>query len=309
MSIKFNQLLQLKAKSNPLTMAQKTKFVKKRPNYLYVVISVALVLFLLGFFGAIVLQTQNLVDYFKEQVNIMIELENTTSEEARAKVQEELFAANYLKDSSIVYITKEEGAELLKEEFGADFLSLDMPNPLYDILTFNVKAAYLNKDSLAQIRVDLKRYPFVNDVFYQESLISELAQNIERLGYLALIISIFFILIAILLIHNTIRLALYANRFLIKNMQLVGASWSFISRPYLIRSIWYGALSALIAIAGLVLFYSLLRRDIYQISTFGNDWKNLILFLGLILIGVAITSLSTYYVVNKYLRMREDDLY
>ncbi|MEL6721421.1 MAG: permease-like cell division protein FtsX [Bacteroidota bacterium] len=290
-------------------MAQKTKFVKKRPNYLYVVISVAMVLFLLGFFGAIVLQTQNLVDYFKEQVNIMIELENTTSEEARSKIQAELFTANYLKDSSIVYITKEEGADLLKEEFGADFLSLDMPNPLYDILTFNVKAAYLNKDSLAQIRIDLKRYPFVNDVFYQESLISELAQNIERLGYLALVISIFFILIAILLIHNTIRLALYANRFLIKNMQLVGASWGFISRPYLMRSIWYGALSALIAITGLVLFYSLLRRDIYQISTFGDDWKNLILFLGLIFIGIAITSLSTYYVVNRYLRMREDDLY
>ena len=290
-------------------MAQKTKFVKKRPNYLYVVISVAMVLFLLGFFGAIVLQTQNLVDYFKEQVNILIEFENSTSEEARAKVQEERFSANYLKDSSIVYTTKEEGAELLKEEFGADFLSLDMPNPLYDILTFNVKAAYLNKDSLAQIRVDLKRYPFVNDVFYQESLISELAQNIERLGYLALVISIFFIGIAILLIHNTIRLALYANRFLIKNMQLVGASWKFISRPYIIRSIWYGALSALIAIASLVLFYLLLRRDIYQISTFGNDWKNLILFIGLLIIGIAITSLSTYYVVNKYLRMREDDLY
>jgi len=290
-------------------MAQKTKFVKKRPNYLYVVISVAMVLFLLGFFGAIVLQTQNLVDYFKEQVNIMIELENTTSEEARSNIQSELFSANYLKDSSIVYITKEEGAELLKEEFGADFLSLDMPNPLYDILTFNVKAAYLNKDSLEQIRIDLKRYPFVNDVFYQESLISELAQNIERLGYLALIISIFFILIAILLIHNTIRLALYANRFLIKNMQLVGASWKFISRPYLVRSILFGALSALIAIVGLVLFYSLLRKDLHQISTFGNDWKNLVLFLSLIVIGVAITSLSTYYVVNKYLRMREDDLY
>jgi len=287
----------------------KKDFIRKRPNYFYLILSVAMVLFLLGIFGSVLLQTQSLVDFFKEQVNIMIELEDTTSDTALSKIKNQLLQAAYTKDSSIVLVTKEEGAALLKDEFGEDFLSLDMQNPLYDILTFNVKAAYLNKDSLANIRAQLRRYPFVSDVFYQESLITELAQNVENIGYVAFIVSLFFIFIAIFLIHNTIRLALYANRFLIKNMQLVGASWSFISRPYIMRSIWHGIISALVAIAALSLFYILLQQQFYQLSYISSTWKTLLLFATLLLVGVLITSLSTYYVVNKYLKMREDDLY
>lgn len=291
-----------------MAQTEQPNFVKRRPNYLYVIVSVAIMLFFLGFFGAILLNTQNLVNFFKEQVSIMIELEDGATDQL-SRLQSELFQSNYLKDSSVVLVTKEEGAALLEEEFGEDFFTLDMPNPLYDILTFRVKANYLNADSLTQIRSDLKRYPFVSDVFYQESLINEMAQNVESLAYFAFGISLFLIAIAILLIHNTIRLALYANRFLIKNMQLVGASWSFITRPYLKRSFWHGILSGAIAIAGLVVFYLFLQNEFYQLQEVSNWWQMAILFLALLLLGAAITTLSTYYVVNKYLQMREDDLY
>ncbi|MEM1325663.1 MAG: permease-like cell division protein FtsX [Bacteroidota bacterium] len=286
-----------------------SKLARRRPNYTYVIVSVAIMLFFLGFFGAVLLNTQNLVDFFKEQVSIMIELEDQTEESGVEQLSDELYSSYYLKDSSLVFVTKEEGAALLQEEFGEDFLSLDMPNPLYDILTFRVKASYLDADSLATIRTDLKRYPFVNDVFYQESLINEMAQNVESLAYFAFGISLFLIAIAILLIHNTIRLALYANRFLIKNMQLVGASWGFISRPYLWRSFGHGVLSALIAITGLVLLYAFARNQFYQLDEISSWWETGLLFLGLTALGAAITTLSAYYVVNKYLRMREDDLY
>ncbi|MEM9889194.1 MAG: permease-like cell division protein FtsX [Bacteroidota bacterium] len=288
---------------------EKTDFIKKRPNYLYVILSVSVMLFFLGFFAASLLKAQGLVDYFKEQVNIMIELEDVASEEGLADLKAQLNAAPYTKNESITYVTKEEGAKLLEEEFGTDFLSLDMPNPLYDVLTFNVKAAYLNQDSLSKIRIDLKRYPFVSDVFYQESLISEMAQNIESIAYIALIVSVFFIFIAVLLIHNTIRLALYADRFLIKNMQLVGASWTFISRPYIIRSIWHGVISAAMAIVALILLYFFLRKQLYQLEQVISLGQTSLLFLGLLFLGTTITGASTYYVVNRYLKMREDDLY
>jgi cell division transport system permease protein len=292
-----------------MAQSSTSKIAKRRPNYFYVIVSVAIMLFFLGFFGAVLLNTQNLVDFFKEQVSIMIELEDSAADNGLEQLRDELYQSTYLKDSSIVFVTKEAGAQLLQEEFGEDFLSLDMPNPLYDILTFRVKAAYLHPDSLSTIRLNLKRYPFVSDVFYQENLINEMAQNVESLAYFAFGISLFLIAIAILLIHNTIRLALYANRFLIKNMQLVGASWRFISRPYLWRSFGHGVLSALIAIGGLLLLYLLLRSQFYQLDEISSWWETGLLFLGLIGLGASITTLSTYYVVNKYLRMREDDLY
>ncbi len=282
---------------------------KVRPNFIYAVLSVALVLFLLGFFGLMLIQTKSLVDVFKERVNIMVELEDDTEQASIDKIQELITTSAYARPGSVTFTSKEEAVELLREDFGEDFLNLDLPNPLYDVLTFNVHSHYLVADSLQDIRKSLKRYSFVSDVYYQESLINEIANNIQRIGYFALLISLFFIFVAVLLIHNTIRLALYANRFLIKNMQLVGASWGFISRPYLIRSLWQGVLSALLAIAALLIINLLVNREISSFVNFGQNWRMWLLFVGLIILGIIITTSSTYYAVNKYLKMRTDDLY
>lgn len=278
-------------------------------NYLYVVISVALVLFLLGFFGAAVVQTNDLVGHFKEQVNIIVELEDAAAANELNQFREMILGSDYLKDSSLQFISKEEGATMLNEALGEDLLRADLPNPLYNVFIFNVKADYLMEDSLSQIRKSLLHFSFVSDVYYQESLINELARNFERIGYLAFGVSIFFIIIAVVLMHNTIRLALYSNRFLIKNMELVGASWQFISRPYLLKGMFYGLISSGIAIAGLSLLLWFLTQEVDQINLIESVWKIVLLFIGLIFIGVLITTLSTYYVVNKYLKMRVDDLY
>lgn len=282
---------------------------RTKPNYLYSIVSVALVLFLLGFFGLIMISAQNLITSFKEKVNIMVELTESASTEDIQALQTEINQAAFSKKGSINYTNKEEAAKIMREDFGEDFLKLDLPNPLYDVITFNVRANYLEKDSLEQIKVQLKAYPSVGDVYYQESLVNQIAHNIRRIGLITLGVGLFFILVAITLIHNTIRLALYSNRLLIKNMQLVGASWEFISRPYIKKSIFYGLLSSLISIGALVLLFGWIKQSIPEMSTFESIPGFVALFLALVVLGVLINALSTYFVVKKYLKMRVDDLY
>jgi len=168
----------------------------------------------------------------------------------------------------------------------------------------------MQADSLNNIRTALKvQYPFVSDVFYQESVVENVGSNIRRIGFFLLGIGIFLILVATALIHNTIRLALYANRFLIKNMELVGASWEFISKPYLIRSVLHGFLSGLLAVAFLILAIFWSEQQLPDLRAMRNIPGFITLFSGLIVLGILITLSSTYYVVRKYLKMRVDDLY
>ncbi|MCB0651388.1 MAG: permease-like cell division protein FtsX [Saprospiraceae bacterium] len=283
--------------------------IKTRPNYLYSIMSVALVLFLLGFFALLIAHGQRLVKSFKEKVVIVIELKDEISDEDVGALRESLSGKPYTKAGSVEYIDKESAEEDMKETFGEDFLKLDMPNPFYDILTFNVNAGYANRDSLINIKGGLKDSPAVNDVFYQENLVDQIADNIKKLSWITLGIGLFFIFVAITLIHNTVRLALYANRFLIKNMQLVGATWEFISRPYIYRAMQHGLLSALIAAVLLVLVLFWAEVSLPALGEL-QDWNLIaVLFLALLVLGILINALSTHSVVKKYLKMREDDLY
>lgn len=282
---------------------------RSRPNYLYAIISVALVLFLLGFFGLIILQAQQLITVFKERVNLLVELEASTPEGTVSQLKTQLEKSRFVKEGSVQFISREEAADIMREDFGEDFLKLDLPNPFYDVITFNVMARYMERDSLAAIRAEIRSNAYVNDVFYQESLVDDIARNVRRLGYIALGLGFFFIIVAVTLIHNTIRLALYANRFLVKNMELVGASWKFISRPYLWRAAIHGLLSGLLAVTALFLVLYWIQRDLPEIKTLQHPLAVSILFGILVLLGVFINTMSTYYVVNKYLKMRVDDLY
>lgn len=282
---------------------------RTRPNYLYSIISVALVLFVLGFFALMVLNARQLVQGLKEKVNLIVELKEGTTEAEARQLQEQLAGSSYSKAGSVTYISKEQAAEIMREEFGEDFLKLDLPNPLYDVVTFNVKAAFMDPDSLKKVRESLMEQPAVSDVYYQESLVNEISDNIRSLSLIGLGILIFSIIVAGTLIHNTVRLALYANRFLIKNMELVGASWEFISRPYIRRGAWHGGLSGLLASVALLLLYFWMEKAVPGLQG-GQDWGGFLsLALLLCVLGIAINTFSTYYVVRKYLKMRVDDLY
>jgi len=281
---------------------------RSRPNYLYSIVSVALVLFALGFFALTALNAQLVVQRLKEKVNLIIELQAEGDAGARA-ILREVEQQPFVREGSAEYISKEQAAEIMREDFGEDFLKLDLPNPLYDVITFNVRASYMHPDSLGKIRTSLIEREGITDVYYQESLVNDIADNIRSIGLAAVIVLLLFIGIAVALIHNTVRLALYANRFLIKNMELVGASWEFISRPFLRRAMLHGLISGSIASLGLLVLYLWIQSDVSGLRDL-QDWTGMImLFVLLLALGMAINTLSTYYVVRKYLKMRVDDLY
>jgi cell division transport system permease protein len=282
---------------------------RTRPNYLYAILSVSLVLFLLGFFGLVLLHAQELIQIYKEQVNIIVEMEENASTDRIDSIRQVLTQQDQVIDSSIIYISKDEAAQMMQEEFGEDFQDLGLPNPFYEMFTFNVKAGNMQADSLEQLKEVILTNPGVNAVYYQESIIDEVTANLKKLGYLALTVSLFFFVVAITLVHNTIRLALYSNRFMIKNMQLVGASWGFISRPYILRALGHGFIASVIAVTALsgILFW--VRNDIPQLLLVKDPMIFVYLLLLLIPIGMLLYGISTLQVVRKHLTMRVDDLY
>lgn len=282
---------------------------RQRPNYFYTIISVAAVLFLLGFFGLILLQSQRLTTVLKEQIDIIVELTTGSEEADRIALERRLKNSSFILPNSVEFTSKEDALELMSDELGEDILALDLPNPLYDVFTFNVKSSYIAPDSLAQIRQLLSSEEIVNDVYYQESLVDQLARNVKRIGWILLGVALLFVLLALTVIHNTIRLALYSNRFLIKTQELVGATWEFISRPYLRKALWHGFLSALLAIGLLVLLQFWFQQQIPEIKELQHPVAFVALFVGLLILGMFVNWLSTYVVVRKYLRLREDDLY
>ena len=283
--------------------------IRTQPNYLYAILSVALVLFLLGFFGLLIAHAQALVTSFKENVVVLLEIKNESAKEDVALLQEKLSTRKYIKAGSLKYTDKKQAAQEMRSEFGEDFLKLDMPNPFYDVIAFNVNSAYVNSDSLLNIKGGLKDEKVVNDIFYQENLVDNIEANVKKMSWIALGIGLFFIFVAITLIHNTIRLALYANRFLIKNMQLVGATWEFISRPYIFRAMKHGLISAIIAGGFLALMLYFAKLNLPTLEAL-QDWTLFgLLFALLLILGVLINTISTHFVVKKYLKMRVDDLY
>jgi cell division transport system permease protein len=280
-----------------------------RPNYLYSIFSVAMVLFILGLIGLFILYGNELIRYLRENVNILVEIKPGTERDEVINLQQVLRKMPFVKTNSVTFHTKEEALQELQKDFGDEFTTLDMANPLYDVLSFNVRSRFMNSDSLKQLSRTILEQTIVRDVFYQESLIEELSGNIRKIILIGFGLGVLALILAFVLIHNTIRLALFSNRFLIKNMELVGASWEFITRPYLLRSLLHGLLSALLAVGALFGLLALAYIDIPELQTLENRNALFFLFLGLIVAGLFITGLSTYYAVNKFLRMRLEDLY
>ncbi len=291
------------------TISTQASISKTRPNYLYSILSVALVLFLLGFFALLLLHAQELIRLYKEQVNIIIELEEGVEQAQIDQLVDTLGQMAPILQESVTHLSKDMAAELMNDDFGEDFQQLGLPNPFTDMVTFNVAAEYLQPDSLVALQYDISQMPAVQSVYYQDNFLEEVSKNMNTLGYIAIGLSIFFFVVAVTLIHNTIRLALYANRFLIKNMQLVGASWFFISRPYLLRALGHGFIASVLAISALSGILLWVRKDIPQLLLIENTMLFVYLLLLLIPLGMLLYGLSTYRVVNKYLTMRVDDMY
>lgn len=281
----------------------------RQPNYVYTIVSVALVLLLLGLFGMWLLQATHLSKTLKEEIDILTELQDETPVATRKALMAELGSYSFVRPGSVSFRTKEDALAEMGEEVAHDLVDLDLPNPFRDMVIFNVEEAYLQADSLKLIAAMVKENAVVLDVYYQESFIDRVVENAKRLAYIFAGMAILLVLIAVVLIHNTVRLSLYSNRFLIKTQELVGASWSFISRPYLRRAFWHGLLSGMLAVGGLVGIQYWLQQEVPELKLFEKvDWL-ILLYGSMLLLGVLISYVSHYSVVRRYLRLRVDDLY
>ncbi len=271
------------------------------------IVGVALVLFLLGILGLIVIHADKLSKYFKENIEIQVILRNGTSDKNAMALRDSIAASPYAKSAE--YVTKDMAAAQFKKEFGEDFISLLQYNPLYASVNLKAKAAYVNPDSLNKIEGQLMQNDVVREVYYQRSLVDKLSQNVKKFGAIILIISIILCLVVIVLIDNTIRLAMFSNRFLIKTMQMVGATRGFISKPFDLRGVLNGFISALIAIVAIILIMVYAVKQLPEIRMVEDYTLTILLFIGMIIIGICISLLSTHRSVTKYLKKKLDDLY
>lgn len=281
----------------------------KHANHFYSIIIVTLVLILFGMISMGFFQANSLTKHLKEQVNIVVELKSNITAEEIDKVQEKIAGSKVVKSGSISFLSKEKGVAMLQEEFGADLMSLEMTNPLHDIVTFNLKARYISTEYFEEIRNQIIAYPPVQDVYYQESLVTGFMSNFRNIGLVILGSAILLLLVALALIYNTIRLSIHSNRMLIKNMQLIGAAPSFVSKPFFLRSFRNGVISSIIALiilSGIGMFIGghlpveLMAESMLMFS---------VLCGGLLILGVGMNLFSTFLTVNKYLRTNLDEIH
>jgi len=278
-----------------------------KPSYFMSILGVTLVLFFLGIVGWLIINANKLGDYFKENVEVRVHLMGNTPAKDSAELIQYISSKPYVKKYE--YVTKEVAKKKYLDEGNEDWSNVLDENPLPNSINFNLKQEYLNVDTLEKIEAELRQNANVSDVQYPRELVTNLNKNIQRWSIILLTIAVLLGIVVIILIDNTIRLAMFSNRFLIKTMQMVGATRGFIAKPLNIRAVINGAISACIAI---VLVYSavLIVENYYEgFRALRDNNMFLLLFLLLLVIGIGITVFSTYRSVRKYLRMKLDELY
>jgi cell division transport system permease protein len=288
---------------------KESKVVKRRlrSSYFISIISIALLLFMVGLMGLLILNARNLSEYVKENIGFSIILEEDVKEVDIIRIQKNLNATDYVKSTR--YITKEKAASELEEMLGEDFISFLGFNPLLPSIEVNLYAAYANPDSILIIEKDIEQFSHVKEVYYQKSLVHLVNENIRKISMIITIFSLMLFLISLSLINNTIRLSVYARRFIINTMQLVGATNSFIRRPFLFKSAAHGLYAAIFANALMMGLIYMAQKEFAELFGFQDLQTIGLLFISIILLGIIINWISTFFAVSRFLRMKTDDLY
>jgi cell division transport system permease protein len=290
-----------------MTQIGKSSAKRSQPSYFMSILGVSLVLFILGLLGWIVINANKLGQYFKENVEVRVYLrENISPKDSVTLVQ---YIANkpYVKEYE--YVTK----DLAKQKFVADgnddWKNILDANPLPASIEFKLRNQYVQSDSLLAIKADLEQNIGVNDVQYPRSLVDNLNENVRKISLILLAIAITLCIVVIVLIDNTIKLAMFSNRFIIKTMQMVGATRGFIAKPMDVRAVVNGALAGLIALAGIVALVFLAEQQLPELKAMRDITWLVTLGAGIVVLGILISLLSTHRSVIKYLKMKLDELY
>lgn len=291
-----------------MAVAGKTSLKKGRPNYIYSIVGVSLVLLMMGIMGWLFLNARGIEKAFKEDVRIscyLRSLNKDTVEQIRKFVEAQPFAKN------VTYVNKESAKAIWNNENNEDWAKILEANPLPESIDFYAKAEYVNKDSLEKISntITAAYSNQVTEVNYPPVLVSNMDKVAKQWGIVFLVIAIILSLIVIFIIDNTIRLAMFSNRFLIKTMQMVGATRGFIAKPMSLRALLNGFISAVIAICLLFVLVAWVESLIPELKQIHNMQLNLVIISSLLIIGIGISLFSTYRSVIKYLKMKLDDLY
>ena len=278
-----------------------------RSSYLSVIASIALVLFLLGLLGLVLFHTKNISNHFKEKYAINIFIKNNTKETAINKLKKWLENKDYTK--TIKFVSKKQALEIYKNEVGEDFMEFLGENPLKSSIDLFLKADYLSTDKIKSIKTAILKNNIVDEITYDKNLVSLLNKSVKKISFWLLVFSALLSMIAIVLINSYLRLAIYSKRFIIKTMQMVGATKRFIRKPFLIRSVKLGMTGAIVAIIALIILLYYLNNQ-YPDLGFIEDKKSLgLLFLGVFVVGIVITWLSTFFATNRFLNLTTDELY
>ncbi|MEJ8755690.1 permease-like cell division protein FtsX [Pontibacter sp. H259] len=299
-------------------MAKQHKSIKKKKlgNYPHtmVVFSISLALFVIGLFGILLIHASKLSEQVKESIEMQLYLERNLTPEQLASIQKQLASKEYVAvkgdTAQVRFVSKEEGAREFIGKSGEDFTSFLGENPLRDAFALNIKAEKTTTVQMKGIKNDLEGVEGVYEVqFVDPGFIESINTNIQKISLILLGFAAILLVVVTILINNTIKLALYSQRFLIRSMQLVGATGFFIQRPFLNRAAWQGVMSGVIASALLFALMQYAYTQIEELKELRNHEQTYILMGGLLVIGCIIGFLSSYRAVRKYLRLSLDELY
>lgn len=278
-----------------------------RASYITSIISIMLVLFMLGLLGLIILHGKKLSEYVRENISVSIMLKDSAEDELVLNYMKRLEKTSYVKHAE--FITREQAAKELSNELGEDFVQFLGYNPLPASIDLQLRSGYANTDSIARIEKQLLSSNLVKEVVYQKSLIDQVNSNINKITLVILSFSMILLVISIILINNTIKLSIYARRFLIRSMQLVGATETFIRLPFIRKSIIHGIIASVAAILLLTGTLYLARQRMPEIAALQDIKEFSIFFAGILVLGILLSAFSTLFAVNKFLRMKIDNLY
>ena len=283
---------------------QKRKLIS---SYFSVVLSIGLVLFLLGILGLLVLNTKKMADHFKEQITISVFLKENAKDVEVDQLQKSLAMAEYTKTAT--YVSKEEAAEQHSKEIGENFIDFLGYNPLKNSIDVQLNADFVSPEQIEEIATGISKKNYVDEVSYDKPLVGLLSENVKKISFWILVASAIFTFIAVLLINSSIRLSIYSKRFIIKTMQMVGATKIFIRRPFLWTNIKLGMLGAVLALLALggVLYY--LDANFTEFNILQDSTLLIILFVSVFVLGVLISLISTYFATQRFLNLRTDELY
>jgi cell division transport system permease protein len=280
---------------------------KAKPSYFNAILGVALVLFLLGMLGWLLINGRALSRAFKEDIEMQVNFHDNTTDENINKMQAVLNNQPFVRRTKV--ITKEEAIKIESQTEGHNVIEFLGYNPLYASVVVKLHEGYVNNDSLQKIRQFIMQSNIVRSVTWPDNVVDKMNSNFRKIGIILGGISVLLFIAVIILIDNTVRLAMFSSRFLIKTMQMVGATQQFISRPFDSRAVVNGLISGLLAVAGLWAVISFAQSQLQALNALNDPMLLALLMLGMIVLGICISLVSTHRSVVKYLKMHVDDLY